>query len=109
MQETISISTSKSQEIIDISSHIDSIIGEYKGKFESYDIFSLYSYSAIVIDENADANNKCTSTLTTEVSYIREGNIIREGKVFLMSCLSQTLFEMDCLKDGNIELPVFGD
>lgn len=56
MQEKITISTSKRQEIIDITERIDAIIKKSKIKQGICNIFTAHATAAIIINENYDPN-----------------------------------------------------
>jgi len=56
MQEVISISTSKRQELIDITSEVEAIVKKSKVKEGLCTIFAMHATAAIIINENADPN-----------------------------------------------------
>ena len=56
MQETITISTSKKQELIDISEPVQKIVRKSKVKNGLCNIFAMHATAAIIINENADPN-----------------------------------------------------
>ena len=56
MQEVISISTSKRQELIDITNKVEAIVKKSKVKDGLCTIFAMHATSAIIINENADPN-----------------------------------------------------
>ena len=56
MQEVISISTSKRQELIDITGKVESIVKKSKVKDGICTIFAMHATAAIIINENADPN-----------------------------------------------------
>ena len=56
MQEVISISTSKRQELIDITSTVDAIVTKSKVKEGLCTVFAMHATAAIIINENADPN-----------------------------------------------------
>lgn len=56
MQSEIILSTSKKQELIDITSRINSIIKKTKVKDGICNVFSCHATAAIIINENYDPN-----------------------------------------------------
>jgi|SRR3989338_643279 len=56
MQEGISLSTSKKQELIDITKDIDSIIKKSKIKNGICNVFAAHATAAVIINENYDSN-----------------------------------------------------
>ena len=56
MQEYIALSTSKKQELIDITSRINNIIKNSKIKSGICNIFAAHATAAIIINENYDPN-----------------------------------------------------
>jgi len=54
MQHTITLSTSKKQEIIDITKEVNAIINKSKVKEGICNIFAMHATTAIIINENAD-------------------------------------------------------
>lgn len=56
MQEIISISTSKRQELIDITSKVEAIVKKSKVKEGLCTVFAMHATAAIIINENADPN-----------------------------------------------------
>ncbi len=56
MQESFSISTSKKQELIDITDKVNSIIKKSKIKNGICNIFTSHATAAIIINENYDPN-----------------------------------------------------
>ena len=56
MQEVISISTSKRQELIDITEQVEAIVKKSKVKEGICTIFAMHATAAIIINENADPN-----------------------------------------------------
>ena len=56
MQEVISISTSKRQELVDITNKVEAIIKKSKVKDGLCTIFAMHATTAIIINENADPN-----------------------------------------------------
>jgi len=72
MQETITISTSKKQEMIDISSEISSIVKKSRIKQGLCNIYAKHATAAIIINENADPNI-CLDTLDALNKIIEEG------------------------------------
>ena len=56
MQEIITISTSKRQELIDITQQVAAIIRKSKVKQGLCNVFTMHATAAIIINENADPN-----------------------------------------------------
>lgn len=56
MQEVISISTSKRQELIDITNKVEDIVKKSKVKEGLCTVFAMHATAAIIINENADPN-----------------------------------------------------
>ena len=56
MQEVISISTSKRQELIDITSKVGAIVKKSRVKEGLCTVFAMHATAAIIINENADPN-----------------------------------------------------
>ena len=56
MQEGISLSTSKKQELIDITKDIDSIIKKSKIKNGICNVFAAHATAAVIKNENYDSN-----------------------------------------------------
>ncbi|MBW2976313.1 secondary thiamine-phosphate synthase enzyme YjbQ [Candidatus Woesearchaeota archaeon] len=56
MQETIALSTSKKQELIDITKEVDAIVRKSKVNEGLCNIFAMHATAAIVINENYDPN-----------------------------------------------------
>ena len=56
MQEVISISTSKRQELIDITNRVEAIVKKSKVKEGLCTVFAMHATAAIIINENADPN-----------------------------------------------------
>src|SRR3989338_7828143 len=56
MQEVISISTSKRQELIDITSKVEAVVKKSKVKEGLCTVFAMHATAAIIINENADPN-----------------------------------------------------
>ena len=56
MQEVISISTSKRQELIDITDKVEAIVKKSGVKEGLCTVFAMHATAAIIINENADPN-----------------------------------------------------
>jgi len=56
MQEIIALSTSKKQELIDITDKVSAIVKKSKVKEGLCNIFAMHATAAIIINENADPN-----------------------------------------------------
>jgi len=72
MQEIISISTSKKQELIDITKEVNSIVNKSKVKEGLCNIFAMHATAAIIINENADPDI-CLDTIDALNKLIEEG------------------------------------
>lgn len=72
MQEIITISTSKKQELIDITDKVNSVIEKSKIKDGICNIFAMHATAAIIINENADPNI-CLDTIDALNKLIKEG------------------------------------
>jgi len=72
MQQIISISTSKKQELIDITEEVNAVINKSKVKEGLCNIFAMHATAAIIINENADPNI-CIDTLDALNKLIKEG------------------------------------
>ena len=73
MQEIISISTSKKQELIDITDKVAGIVKKSKIKQGLCNIFVMHATAAIIINENADPNI-CLDTIDALNNIIPAGN-----------------------------------
>ena len=56
MQQEISLSTSKKQELIDITDNVNSVIKKSEVKNGICNIFAMHATAAIIINENYDPN-----------------------------------------------------
>ena len=72
MEEIITISTSKKQELIDITDKVDAIIKKSGVKGGLCNIFAMHATAAIVINENADPNI-CLDALDALDKIVKEG------------------------------------
>ena len=72
MQETITLSTSKKQELIDITDAVNSIVSNSNVKEGLCNIFPMHATAAIIINENADPNI-CLDTIDALNKLIKEG------------------------------------
>lgn len=72
MQEIITISTSKKQELIDITDKVNEIVEKSKIKEGICNIFAMHATAAIIINENADPNI-CLDTIDALNKLIKEG------------------------------------
>jgi len=72
MQEIITISTAKKQELIDISDSVNSMVEKSKVKEGLCNIFAMHATAAIIINENADPNI-CLDTLDSLNELIPSG------------------------------------
>ena len=72
MQEIITISTSKKQELIDITDQVNAIVRKSKVKQGLCNVFTMHATAAIVINENADPNI-CLDIIDALDKIIKEG------------------------------------
>ena len=72
MQEIIAISTSKRQELVDISHEVAEIVRKSKVKNGLCNIFALHATAAIIINENADPNI-CLDIIDALDKIVKEG------------------------------------
>lgn len=72
MQEIIAISTSRKQEMVDITQEVNSIVKKSKVKQGICNIYVKHATAAIIINENADPNI-CIDTLEALDKIIEEG------------------------------------
>ena len=72
MQEIITISTTKKQELIDVTDEVNSIVKKSNVKEGLCNIFAMHATAAIIINENADPNI-CLDTLDFLNKLIQEG------------------------------------
>ena len=72
MQEIITISTSKKQELIDITDKINAIVQKSDVKEGLCNIFAMHATAAIIINENADPNI-CLDTIDALNQLVKEG------------------------------------
>src|SRR3989338_1751296 len=79
MQEEIHISTKKKQELVDITSSVNSIIKRSKIKEGLCNVFTAHATAAIIINENYDPNI-CLDLLDS-LNKLIPGGIWRHDKV----------------------------
>ncbi len=72
MQEIITISTSKKQELIDITDKVHEIVKKSKVKEGICNIFAMHATAAIIINENADPNI-CLDIIDSLNKVVKEG------------------------------------
>ena len=72
MRQIITFSTSKKQELIDITGEVSDIVRKSKVKEGLCNIFTMHATAAIVINENADPNI-CLDTIDALNKLIEEG------------------------------------
>ena len=72
MQEIITISTNKKQELIDITDQVAAIVRKSKIKNGLCNIFAMHATAAIVINENADPNI-CLDAIDALNKLVKEG------------------------------------
>lgn len=79
MQEVIAVSTSKSQEMIDITAHVSSIVKKSKVKEGMCNIYAMHATAAVVVNENADLGI-CLDTIDALNKLVAKG-IWRHDKI----------------------------
>lgn len=79
MQEIITISTSKKQEMLDITGQVTAIVKKSKVKYGLCNVFAMHATAAIIINENADPNI-CSDTIDALDKIIKEG-VWRHDKI----------------------------
>ena len=72
MQETITISTAKKQELMDITDKVNSIVEKSNVKEGICNIFAMHATAAIIINENADPNI-CLDTIDALNKLVESG------------------------------------
>ena len=72
MQETIIISTSKKQELVDITNKVKAIVKKSRVNGGLCNVFALHATAAIVINENADPNI-CLDVIDALDKLVEEG------------------------------------
>lgn len=72
MQEITTISTSKKQELVDITDIVNAIVHKSKVKEGLCNVFAMHATAAIIINENADPNI-CLDTIDALNSLVEEG------------------------------------
>ena len=133
MQETISISTSKRQELIDITDSVVAIVKKSKIKDGICHIFVMHSTAAIIINENYDPNI-CLDLLVALNDIVPKGKWrhdkidgnadahikasilgpseiipIKDGKLQLGKWQAAMLVELDGPRARNIIVQITGD
>ena len=133
MQETITISTSKKQELIDITDRVSSIVKNSNVKEGLCIIYVMHATAAIIINENADPNI-CIDTIDSLNDLIPsckwrhdklDGNAdahikstilgpsetipINNGNLQLGTWQSPMLVELDGPRNRNIMITIVGD
>lgn len=133
MQETITISTSKKQELIDITDRVSSIVKKSNVKDGLCIIYVMHATAAIIINENADPNI-CLDTIDALNDLIPagkwrhdklDGNAdahikstilgpsetipINNGNLQLGTWQSPMLVELDGPRNRNIMITIVGD
>jgi|TARA_Y100000310_G_scaffold271804_1_gene286448 secondary thiamine-phosphate synthase enzyme len=107
MQQIITISTTKKQELIDITDEVSSIVKKSKVKEGLCNIFTTHATAAIIINENADPNI-CLDTIDALNKIIKDG-IWRHDKIDnnAASHIKSTILgpsETIPIKDGHLQL-----
>ncbi len=72
MQEIITISTSKKQELLDITGEINAVVKKSGVNVGLCNVFAMHATAAIVINENADPNI-CLDTIDALNKLVKEG------------------------------------
>jgi len=134
MQEIITISTSKKQELIDITDQVAAIVRKSKVKNGLCNIFATHATAAIIINENYDPNI-CLDIIDALNSMVKEGGWrhdrvdnnaashiksailgpsetipIKDGKLLLGRWQSLALFEIDGPRSNRkIVVTIVGD
>jgi secondary thiamine-phosphate synthase enzyme len=72
MQQIITLSTTKKQELIDITDEVNSVVRKSKVNKGLCNIFAIHATAAIIINENADPNI-CLDTIDALNKLIEEG------------------------------------
>lgn len=79
MQEVIAVSTSKSQEMVDITAHVSSIVKKSKVKEGMCNVYAMHATAAVVVNENADPSI-CLDTIDALSKLVAKG-IWRHDKI----------------------------
>jgi len=133
MQEIISISTSKKQELIDIADKVNAIVKKSNVKEGLCNIFAMHATAAIIINENADPNI-CLDTIDALNNLVPSGKWrhdkldgnadahikstilgpsetipIKNSELQLGTWQSPMLVELDGPRDRKIIVQVLGD
>jgi len=72
MQQVITISTSKSLEMVDITGQVSSIVKKSNVKEGICNVYAMHATAAIVVNENADSNI-CLDTIDAMNKLIAKG------------------------------------
>ena len=133
MQEIISISTSKKQELINIADKVNAIVKKSNVKEGLCNIFAMHATAAIIINENADPNI-CLDTIDALNNLVPSGKWrhdkldgnadahikstilgpsetipIKNSELQLGTWQSPMLVELDGPRDRKIIVQVLGD
>lgn len=133
MQEIITVSTSKSQEMVDITAHVSSIVKKSKVKEGMCNVYAMHATASVIINENADPNI-CLDTIDTLNKLVAkgiwrhdkiDGNAdahikatmlgpsetipIKDAKLQLGRWQAVSLIELDGPRKRNIVITVLGD
>ncbi|MBI2135108.1 YjbQ family protein [Candidatus Woesearchaeota archaeon] len=133
MQESITVSTSKSQEMIDITAKVSSMVKKSGIKDGLCNVYAMHATAAIVINENADTNI-CLDTIDALNKLVEkgiwrhdklDGNAdahikatilgpsetipVKAGKLQLGTWQGIMLFELDGPRKRSIAVTVLGD
>ena len=133
MQDIITVSTSKRQEIIDITRQVSSIVKKSKIKQGVCNVYAMHTTASIIINENAD-QNICLDIIDALDKMVQkgvwrhdklDGNAdahikaailgpsktmpIKDNRLLLGNWQSVFLFELNGPKKRSIEVSVIGD
>src|SRR3989338_5350442 len=101
MQDIITVSTSKKQEMIDITNQVASIVKKSGLKSGLCHIYSMHSTAAIVVNGNADPHIKATILGPSRTIPAKD------GKLQLGTWQGISVFELDGPRKREIAVTVF--
>ena len=133
MQEIITVSTSKSQELVDITGKVSSIVKKSNVKEGMCNVYAMHATTSIIINENADPNI-CLDTIDALNKLVAkgiwmhdklDGNAdahikatilgpsetipVKDAKLQLGTWQGIMLFELDGPRKRSIAVTVLGD
>ena len=133
MQQVITVSTSKSQEMVDITKQVSLIVKKSSVKDGICHVYAMHATAAIVVNENADPDI-CLDTIDALNKLVAkgiwrhdkiDGNAdahikasilgpsetipVKEGKLLLGKWQAISLFELDGPRERSIAVTVLGD